>query len=52
MEGFLSEQISQILELSSNLTPVVLLAVGQHSGKQDPYPRFRFPESDLVRVYA
>jgi nitroreductase/dihydropteridine reductase len=52
MEGFLSDQVSQILELSSNLTPVVLLAVGQHSGKEDTYPRFRFPESDLVRVYA
>jgi nitroreductase len=52
MEGFVGAQVSQMLELSSNLTPVVLLAVGQHSGKEDPYPRFRFPESDLVRVYA
>lgn len=52
MEGFLPEQVGQILEVSSNLVPVVLLAVGQHSGKEDSYPRFRFPESDLVRVYA
>lgn len=52
MEGFLPDQVSQILELSSNLVPVVLLAVGQHSGKEDAFPRFRFPESDLVRVYA
>lgn len=52
MEGFLPDQVSQILELSSNLTPVVLLAVGKHSGNEHPYPRFRFSESDLVRVYA
>jgi nitroreductase len=52
MEGFVGAQVSQILELSSNLTPVVLLAVGQHSGQEEAYPRFRFPESDLVRVYA
>ena len=51
MEGFVSNKVSEILELSSNLTPVVLLAVGQHSGK-DEYPRFRFPESNLVKVYA
>ncbi len=52
MEGFVASQVAEILDLSSNLSPVVLLAVGQHSGKEDPYPRFRFPESDLVRVYA
>lgn len=52
MEGFVPDQVAKILELSSNLTPVVLLAVGQHSGKEEAHPRFRFPESDLVRVYA
>jgi nitroreductase len=52
MEGFVPDQVAKILELSSNLLPVVLLAVGQHSGKEEAYPRFRFPESDLVRVYA
>lgn len=52
MEGFVPSQVAQILDLSSNLVPVVLLAVGQHSGESDPYPRFRFPESNLVRVYA
>jgi nitroreductase/dihydropteridine reductase len=52
MEGFVPAQVAEILDLSSNLVPVVLLAVGQHSGEEDAYPRFRFPESDLVRVYA
>jgi nitroreductase/dihydropteridine reductase len=52
MEGFGATQVSEILELSSNLVPVVLLAVGQHSGKEETHPRFRFPESDLLRVYA
>lgn len=52
MEGFVATQVAQILDLSSNLVPVVLLAVGQHSGKDSPYPRFRFPESNLVQLYA
>jgi nitroreductase len=52
MEGFVAAQVSEILDLSSNLNPVVLLAVGQHSGKEEAYPRFRFSESDLLRVYA
>ena len=52
MEGFVGAQVSQILDLSSNLSPVVLLAVGQHSGQDEAYPRFRFPDSDLVKVYA
>jgi nitroreductase/dihydropteridine reductase len=52
MEGFVPSQVTQILDLSSNLTPVVLLAVGQHSGQEEAFPRFRFPESELLRVYA
>jgi hypothetical protein len=52
MEGFVAPKVSEILDLSSNLTPVVLLAVGQHSGQEEAYPRFRFPESNLVKLYA
>ena len=49
MEGFLSKEVSEILELPSNLVPVVFLAVGEATNEDGTYPRFRFSESDLVQ---
>jgi nitroreductase / dihydropteridine reductase len=48
MEGFLSKEVSEILELPSTLLPVVYLAVGEATNEDGTYPRFRFPESDLL----
>lgn len=48
MEGFQSADVTKILELPSNLVPVVYLAVGEAIDEDGTYPRFRFPESDLV----
>jgi nitroreductase len=52
MEGFSSDGVSKILELPANLKPVVYLAVGEETDQEGTvYPRFRFPESDLVIQY-
>lgn len=48
MEGFQSTEVSRILELPSNLVPVVYLAVGEATNEDGVYPRFRFSEDDLV----
>lgn len=48
MEGFSSAEVSKILDLPSNLVPVVYLAVGEATDEDGTYPRFRFSESDLV----
>lgn len=48
MEGFNSSGVAKILELPENLVPVVYLAVGESAEQDGAYPRFRFPESDLV----
>ncbi len=48
MEGFNGAEVAKILSLPETLVPVVYLAVGQDAGEAaTPYPRFRFPESDL-----
>ena len=49
MEGFSSVEVAKILELPSNLVPVVYLAVGESTNEDGSYPRFRFSESDLVQ---
>ncbi len=49
MEGFNAAEVSKILELPSNLVPVVYLAVGEATNDDGTYPRFRFSESDLVQ---
>jgi len=53
MEGFNGAEFIQILNLGgSDLQPVVLLAVGSESTEEhagELSPRFRFPESDLIR---
>ena len=50
MEGFNPEGVSAALDLPHTLTPAVILAVGVTDARPEatPYPRFRFPESDLV----
>jgi nitroreductase len=52
MEGFSSQDVAKHLKLADNLVPVAYLAVGSHAedkSQAEPYPRFRFPESDLVQ---
>lgn len=48
MEGFVGTEVSKILDLSSNLSPLAYLAVGKATENDGTYPRFRFPESDLI----
>lgn len=48
MEGFNSVEVAKVLELPSNLVPVVYLAVGEAAEEDGTYPRFRFPENDLL----
>lgn len=52
MEGFDPAGVSAVLDLPHTLTPAVLLAVGVESSAPEatPYPRFRFPQSDLVQT--
>lgn len=52
MEGFQTGEVTKILNLSSTLVPVVYLAVGEAVEEDGTYPRFRFPESDLLQNYA
>ena len=49
MEGFNGTEVAKILELPSNLVPIVFLAVGEATNEDGTYPRFRFSESDLVQ---
>lgn len=51
MEGFSSGEVSKLLNLPENLVPVVYLAVGNPTPEDGTYPRFRFPDSDLVQEY-
>lgn len=48
MEGFNATEVAKILNLPETLVPVVYLAVGEEAQEDDAYPRFRFPESDLL----
>lgn len=49
MEGFNGAEVSKILDLPDTLQPVVYLAVGEAVSEDGTYPRFRFPESDLLQ---
>jgi nitroreductase len=52
MEGFMPSEVAKILELPETLVPCVYLAVGRESADGGaPFPRFRFPETDLVKRY-
>ncbi len=52
MEGFNGAEVAKVLSLPSTLVPVVYLAVGEATEEDGTYPRFRFPESDLVQQYS
>jgi nitroreductase len=53
MEGFDTASVSTILNLDTSLMPCVLLAVGAVTEKEGTvYPRFRFPEENLVTKVA
>jgi nitroreductase len=52
MEGFNGAEVAKVLSLPSTLVPVVYLAVGEATEEDGTYPRFRFPESDLVQNFA
>lgn len=49
MEGLNPVEVAKILNLPDNLQPLAYLAVGEDAGEAGtPYPRFRFPETDLL----
>ena len=48
MEGFSPADVAKLLNLPETLVPVVYLAVGESTPEDGTYPRFRFPESDLL----
>lgn len=48
MEGFNSSSVSNILGLPDNLVPCVMLAVGSKAEDDGTWPRFRFPETNLI----
>lgn len=52
MEGFNAVEVAKVLELPSTLVPVVYLAVGEAADEDGTHPRFRFPESDLVKAIS
>lgn len=50
MEGFMPSEVAKILELPATLVPCVYLAVGKEPADGGaPFPRFRFPETDLLK---
>ena len=51
MEGFQANEVAKILELPENLVPLAFLAVGEEAENDGVYPRFRFPDSDLIGHY-
>lgn len=54
MEGLSSKDVSALLNLPPTLLPIAYLAVGSHAADKqaaEPYPRFRFPEEDLVQRF-
>jgi nitroreductase/dihydropteridine reductase len=48
MEGFDASSVHSILGLSENLIPCVLLATGSQTENDGTWPRFRFPETNLI----
>lgn len=51
MEGFNGAEVAKVLDLPSNLVPVVYLAVGEPINEDGTHPRFRFSEQDLVMKF-
>lgn len=54
MEGFDPAGVAAALDLPHSLVPAAMLAVGVESTAPEatPYPRFRFPQSDLVQTVS
>ncbi len=48
MEGFNPIEYKRILNIPENLMPVCLLAIGTEVPGSNPYPRWRFPPSELL----
>lgn len=52
MEGFMPSEVAKILDLPATLVPCVYLAVGKEPDDGGaPFPRFRFPATDLLKRY-
>lgn len=51
IEGFKPEEISQVLQLDTNLKPCVLLTVGNKRNDYELEKRFRFSEDDIFTLY-
>jgi nitroreductase / dihydropteridine reductase len=49
MEGFSSPDFDRILNLPKGHTSTVVLAVGKAAADFTPFPKFRFPKSDLFK---
>lgn len=48
MEGFSPDGVAAVLDLPHYLIPTVFMAVGVAGPTPTSYPRFRFPDSDLI----
>ena len=51
MEGFKPDEISQVLQLDTNLKPCVLLTVGNKRNDYELEKRFRFSKEDIFTLY-
>jgi len=49
MEGFSPNGVATVLGLPHTLVPTVLLAIGIHDTTATTFPRFRFPQAELVQ---
>ena len=49
MEGFDPQQFNTILSLPPNHFSTVVLTVGYRTSEAPPFPKFRFPITDLIR---
>jgi len=49
MEGFSSDSVGAVLGLPHTLVPTALLAIGLYDKTIPAYPRFRFPQAELVQ---
>jgi hypothetical protein len=49
MEGFSSDGVGAVLGLPHSLVPTALMAIGLHDPTAQSFPRFRFPQAELVQ---
>jgi nitroreductase len=52
MEGFNPAEVAKIMGVADTHLPVVYLALGKLNDKDKLFPRFRFPQSDLIKEFA